>query len=344
MRGQRVASSVALVILSLGVSAVPGHVATGAEPFTSVKFADVPMPGMPWGMVIHRGRVLTSTGGAFTEPLAKWYVFSFDKETGRDDPSRAVEISPPRPVSFMGLAGMAFDGKGRLYIADMNGRVLRAHLGTKKWEVYATIPLWSTGEALTDMPFDVAFDRSGNLYVADGSPPIIWRVPPGPAGRQAEVWLQDLRFNGLPLTTGIRSLALSPDKKTLYFGQCQYREPDGLLQSRIFRVPIDSPSSESVEVFHAYPSGPACPNGLAFGESGKLYASLTNADAIQVLKPNGEEERRFEVDPAPDTDAAPTGIALDDEGTLYIASMDTDMLFRASVGDPGHRLVRPRFP
>jgi hypothetical protein len=333
------AAMVALFVASIGLQAIaPGSV---GEPrsFISRKFASVPEPGQPWGMVLDRGRALTSTGGAYEAPLDDWHIFAFDERTARLSRRHSVVIPRLRPVSLMGLASMAFDARRRLYVADMNGRVLRVDLQTKRVEVYATIPVFSTADFVASMPFDIAFDRSGNLYVADGGSPIVYRVRPGPAGRQAEPWLQDIRFQGQPMWGGLHSIALAPNGGELFFGMCQYKNPDGPIRSIIFRVPVTNPSSATVREFHRYPgpSSPACPNGLAFGRSGKLYVALTTADAIQILKPNGKEERRFGVD-------APNGIALDGKGNLFIASMDTDTLFKAFVRDVGHRLVTPKVP
>ena len=73
----------------------------------------------------------------------------------------------------MGLFGLALDGnKGKrhkLYVADMNGRILRLGLGAHPAapEVFSQVPA-STGLAgdwMLSMWNDLVFDKTGNLYV-----------------------------------------------------------------------------------------------------------------------------------------------------------------------------------
>jgi len=61
----------------------------------------------------------------------------------------------------MGLAAIALDAQGLLYVADMNGRILRLDPATGNQSDYATFPTNSM-TSFTAMPDDIAFDWQGN--------------------------------------------------------------------------------------------------------------------------------------------------------------------------------------
>src|SRR5207244_11732609 len=104
-----------------------------------------------------------------------------------------IELAPPASVQTSGLLGMALDSQGRIYAADMNGRIVRVDPRKGAQDVYATIPT-STDTSFTDMPGFPVFGRDGNLYVGDWSAPVIWRVRPG--GGQAAPWFAGPRLAG----------------------------------------------------------------------------------------------------------------------------------------------------
>src|SRR5207302_4600013 len=80
-------------------------------------------------------------------------IWAYNLDTGEPAglPSNPIEVARAASVQTMGLLGMALDAQGRLYAADMNGRVVRVDPRTAAQEVYATIPT-STDTSFTDMP------------------------------------------------------------------------------------------------------------------------------------------------------------------------------------------------
>ena len=113
--------------------------------------------------------------------------------------------------SDMGLFGLALDGNSgrnhKLYVADMNGRILRldtaAHPAAP--EVFSQVPISSglAGDWMKSMWNDLVFDKAGNLYVPDDKPRI-WRV--GPDGT-ASIWFTDPRLTGSSASPVDRSAA-----------------------------------------------------------------------------------------------------------------------------------------
>ena len=84
------------------------------------------------------------------------------------------------------------------------------------------------------------------------------------------------------------------------------------------RTPTASADDRGVPVTRS------CPAGLAFGASGRLYASLFLANQVVVLDPDGTEERRF---PSKEANARqeipydqPGLLALDGDGWLLVGN------------------------
>src|SRR2546428_3814940 len=235
----------------------------------------------------------------------------------------------------MVLLGMALDAQGRIYAADMNGRIVRVDPRTGAQQVYATIPT-STNTSFTDMPGFPVFGRDGNLYVGDWSAPVIWRVPPG--GGQAQPWFADPRLAGT-YGANVAGIALDPSGEDLYIAA---GTQEG--QIAIYRLPLAHPDAVHLEEFHRYtdfvvaPCDPdpnlelvACAimpafggGGIAFGSSGKLYVALFAKQQLSILDSDGAEELRF---PSPEENAAreipingPFGLAFDGRGSLLVAN------------------------
>jgi outer membrane protein assembly factor BamB len=100
-------------------------------------FATVPAPGHPFGVAVDRSRVYisTSAGDFFADPATGGHlnsdgerVFAYDHNGNLVTTTSIATM----PNSNMGLFGLALDGNPtpdhQLYIADMNGRILRLSL------------------------------------------------------------------------------------------------------------------------------------------------------------------------------------------------------------------------
>jgi hypothetical protein len=356
----RIRSMLAAAVISAGASPA---IASAASPQVSVgpiqTLAHVPYPGNPGAVAIDGNTMWVDSSSANSDRPFDGFsaVFAYDLKTGQLLPRRPNPIVVPKlPVAIMGLAGIALDTRGRMYVADMNGQVLRIDPKTNATTTYATVPT-STFTSLTSMPtFDV-FGPDGSLYVGDASAPVIWRVPAG--GGQAKPWFVDPRLEGISYGANVDGLAIDPSGRELYFATGP--EPN----IRIYRLPLAEPDAAHLQLFHTYhlspvlctdkvahvsdPNGPfalsgcvlgnsAGAGGIVFGKSGRLYVSLLAVSQLSILSPGGDELVRFP-DPQQNMQLdnpvdAPFNLALDDTGRLLIAQLGDP-----TVGyGPGHVL------
>src|ERR1700716_4625589 len=168
-------------------------------------FATVPAPGHPFGVAVDKNRVYVSTsaGDFFASPTTGGHlnsagerVFAYDK-AGHLVKTTSIATMPN---SDMGLFGLALDGNPtpthKLYVADMNGRILRLGLNGEDAapELFAQTPPPFSGLGWhASMWNDLVFDKTGNLFMTDDKPRL-WKVTPD---GQASVWFTDPRLAGL---------------------------------------------------------------------------------------------------------------------------------------------------
>ena len=334
-----------LAVVLVGMGASPA-IASAESSQVSVgpiqTLAHVPYPGNPGAATLDGNTMWVDTSAVYDRALDGYNaVFAYDLNTGQLQSRRPNPIIvPQQPVAAMGLAGIALDSVGRLYIADMNGRgVLRLDPRTNAISLYGSVPT-STSTSLTAMPTFEVFGPDGSLYVSDASAPVIWRVPPG--GGQAKVWFADPRLAGWT-TTAVDGIAIDPSGRNLYLATGQ------AANIRIYRLPLAHPDAAHLQLFHTYhlapvlctenvanvtgPNGPAAllgclglniagAGGIVFGKSGRLYVSLIPVAQLSILSPGGDELLRF---PDPEQNMqldnpvnAPFNLSLDGSGRLLI--------------------------
>jgi len=200
-------------------------------------FASVPYPGHPGGIVVDGHTVYVDTFNPVDRASDDYdAIFTYNLATGALRSDRPNPIKVPRMMSpaIMGLAAMALDAEGRLYVADMNGRIVRVDPKTGAQSDYATFPT-NTMTSVSNMPAGIAFDDEGDLYVTDASAPIIWRVPPG--GGEAKAWFADPALAGVWGVTGLNAAAIDPSGTYLYFSM-QYSSA-----TAVYRLPLNQPES-----------------------------------------------------------------------------------------------------
>jgi sugar lactone lactonase YvrE len=321
---------------------------------TTTVFASVPAPGHPFGVAVDKNRVYisTSAGDFFADPATGGHlnsdgerVFAYDL---KGNLVRTTSIAT-MPNSNMGLFGLALDGNPnpdhQLYVADMNGRILRLSLDQKNAApvLFAQAPL--PGGWMVTMWNDLVFDRAGNLFMTDDKPRL-WRVTPD---GQASIWFQDPRLAGLfGFAGGPLGGRIDPSGKYLYFSITISATFPG--EAVIYRLPlVEHPSASDLQVVHRFPvvPGQALPQatGLAFAESGNLYVSLIGTNQIAVLDPSGNEMRRIS---SPLFDS-PWGLAFIGRSLLVtnadiqpVESPDRWKVLKVFVGESGLPLNRPR--
>jgi DNA-binding beta-propeller fold protein YncE len=304
-------------------------------------FATVPYPGNPGGLLVSGQTLYVDTSGAdFDREFdGKDDIFAYDLPTGQllAEGANPIVVTRQSPVATMGLAGIAQDAEGRLYVADMNGRIVRVDPRTGAQSVYATFPT-GTYTSFTDMPVFLAFTGDGSLYVGEAAgPPVVWRVPPG--GGEAQPWFVDPRLSGT-YAASVLGVAVDPSRRELYFAAGN--QDPGIV---IYRLPFAHPDAAHLQVFHRYSdvvitpcqpepnfNPPNCAiaqllgaGGIAFGKSGKLYVALFAKNQVSILAPDGTEEARF---PSPEENAqravpldGPLGLAFDGRGSLLVANV-----------------------
>jgi sugar lactone lactonase YvrE len=331
-----------------------GQQAAGAAPpaiGTTTVFADVPEPGHPFGVLPTDDGVYVATSKA--SPLRPYsgeeMVFKYGVHGGHEP----IASSPVMAMPTMGLHDIAEDGDGRIYVVDMNSRVLRftshgAELSAP--EVYAQVPEpYASLGWEGSMWQNIAFDAAGNLYITDASLGAIWRVRPNGT---PTIWFQDPELLSMQLA-GVNGIAVSPDRTYLYFLLASSPLPDRVIKAFIYRLPLTtaSPRSNDLHLFHTFELDPAAhpspfpvASDLAFAQSGNLYVALTGSNQIAEVDPHGHEVRRI-------SNAAfdlPIGVRFQGTSLLvansnYLPPEDqTWAVLQVYVGEPGLPLIKPR--
>lgn len=319
-------------------------------------FATIPAPGHPFGVAVdkHRIYISTSAGDFFTNPATGGHLNSAgERVLAYDKAGKLVEttVIATMPNADMGLFGLALDGNPTpthtLYVADMNGRILRLALSQDGAapQLFASPPVQFAGGWHVTMWNDLVFDRQGNLFMTDDKPRI-WKVTPD--GR-ASVWFTDPRLLGLfGFAGGPLGGRIDPSGKYFYFSITISATFPG--ESVIYRLPlVDHPSASDLQLVHRFPivAGQAPPQatGIAFAESGDLYVALIGTNQIAVLDPAGNESRRIS---SPLFDS-PWGLAFTGDSLLVtnadIQPVETPSkwnVLKVFVGEDGLPLNRPR--
>jgi sugar lactone lactonase YvrE len=283
-------------------------------------FAELPVtPGQPGGIWVDGDTVYVDTFGFVVRPTdGADNVYAYNLDTGAllDGQPNPALIPRRFQVCIMGMAGMAQDAAGRLYLVDMNSRIVRLDPKTGATEDYATFPTSAGGAngSTPNMPLDMVFAPDGAAYVSDiGGLPIIWRVPPG--GGQAEIWFTDSHLAGV-YSQGGGGLKLDPAGEILYAGIVTSDQNSA--RGTVYKLSLKNPSD--IALFHQYgnnvenPPLGAGPLGMAVGKSGKLYIAMPGTNQVSILNPDGSEERRI------DFPASTQFVALTRKGTLLVTA------------------------
>ncbi|HTE85452.1 MAG TPA: SMP-30/gluconolactonase/LRE family protein [Dehalococcoidia bacterium] len=317
-------------------------------------FATVPTPGHPFGVAVDKSRVYisTSAGDFFADPATGGHLNSDGERVfAYNNNGKLVTTTSiaTMPNSNMGLFGLALDGNPtpdhQLYIADMNGRILRLSLDHDNAApvLFAQAPL--AGGWMVTMWNDLVFDRAGNLFMTDDKPRI-WRVTPD---GQPSIWFQDPRLTGFfGFAGGPLGGRIDPTGKFLYFTITISATFPG--EAVVYRLPlVDHPSAADLQLVHRFPvvPGQQLPQatGLAFASSGNVYVALIGTNQIAVLDPAGNEIRRIS---SPLFDS-PWGLAFMGQSLLVtsadiqpVESPDRWKVLKVFVGETGLPLNRPR--
>src|SRR5438128_7079294 len=248
--------------IALGPGTTAAHVSAAAAPTigATTVFATVPAPGHPFGVAVDKDRVYisTSAGDFFTDPPNGGHlnsdgerVFAYDK----GGHLLQTTVIATRANADMGLFGLALDGNPKpnhqLYVADMNGRILRLSLDQKNPtpELFAQAPADLAGGWMVTMWNDLVFDPAGNLFMTDDKPRL-WKVTPD---GHASIWFQDSRLTGLfGFAGGPLGGRIDPSGKFFYFTITASATFPG--EAVVYRLPlVDHPSAPDLQLVHRFP-------------------------------------------------------------------------------------------
>lgn len=336
----------------------------------SVVRAEIPeKPGFPEGIAGSGNKMYVSSPAQFGHAGdAKIFVFDTNKGT----PLREYAIPAGNPLPTHGLVGLALDGSGHLYVADVQRGVVQLDLSSGKSTTYAVIPdlppcvgelLDSCSPTITDrppFPNDIVFDGAGNAYVSDSAQATIFKVPPPspaePEPQEAKVWFQDARLDREGF--GPNGIRFTPDRSQLCIA---VTGPPGA----IYCVNSADPK-ELGEPQHDYDDDPRVgrnppqgPDNMAFGKSGNLYVALAFSNKVDVLEPGQDKGGEPYSGPAsgPRGDVpwdAPAGVAFDNaSGSLLVVNHalnsgvlfpDLFVVFDVFLKEAGDPLEKPSLP
>jgi len=285
-------------------------------------------------------------------------VFTFSTLAG-------ISSSTQSPGSADGLGanarfsfpdGVAVDPTGNLYVADAYNNTIRklTPAGTN-WQVttFAGEANWSDSadgngtNAHFSYPSRMAFDRAGNLYVADMVNALIRKITPAgdvtTIAGQARVYGAD---NGVGTNALFRYPAgLAVDQATnLYVADtdnCLIRKitPAGVVTTiagkMLFPGAADGVGTNATFNY---------PHGIAVDNATNLYVADTQNNTIRKLVFNGSDWVVSTLAGSPGSaggvngtgaDARfdwPEGIAVDTNGTLYVADLDNHLIRTITMG------------
>ena len=270
-------------------------------------FARVGNPGQPEPVAIGPdGRVYVGTNqqqrGDSGVPSK---VFAF---TAGGRLAREYELEGQKLDEDHGIQGLAFDGRGLLYVLDRSATprvvVLDPRTGAQREYVpFRDVPGCSGGQTsdcsatAADRPAAPnfgAFAPDGSLYVTDIEQALIWRVPPG--GRRAEVWFTDQRLESPFGPNGIQVMA---GGRTLMFAVTGTNPSAGGApgSGALYKLPI-GPGGSPGDLQEHWRSRPLDgPDGFALARSGTAYLALAGSSQFVVISPDGDERARIPASP-----------------------------------------------
>jgi sugar lactone lactonase YvrE len=302
-------------------------------------------PGSPEGIAVKGNKAYVSGPARFgTAGQPPSIVVVYNTRTG--EKLETIEIQGEDLSQEHANSCVAFDGAGRLYVVNTQLGIVRIDLGSGEQTVYAP-PVPQLNAPVPALPNDLAFDPAGNLYLTDSLQATIWRIPPG--GGAPQVWFQDA---ALATPFGANGIRINPDRTKIYFvvtaeGVGEY----GFTGGKIYTLPlVDAPTAADLKVFHQY-NGEG-PDGIAFGNSGKLYVMLASPghSGVSVLNPSGVEVARignplgpnFLISPF----NSPANAAFDKHGSLLVTNHTfifpgNESVLSVFVNDTESPLVKP---
>ena len=331
--------------------AAPGGPTQPSGPLTpeeqlgdSALFAAVPAPGAPTAISV------TTAGDV-------WVGTDNGADRGSDGPPKVFHLDSAgalqreyQPSGIVGgITALVATGEGPVYLLTRSPTgVMVLHPDTGLTEPYASIPdlrpcvppviTTDCDGSIADqppVPAAMAFDDVGNLYIADPGQGAIWRVPPG--GGNPEQWLVRTDWANPLRPAGPTGLAFDGAGNLVVVVQGTLTDDAGIIY--LIDITGDGQPTEPVELARTDPG--ALPAGIALGQSGQMYLSLSTAGQVLVLGVDGREVARTPTQTTIDT---PAGIAFHGTDLLVTAQTPDDptggQVVRLPVGEEGGSVRR----
>lgn len=322
-------------------------------------FAEVPFPGHPLGIAVDGRTVYVGTHHDISgQPGVPSHVYAYTVH-GEITADWTIE---GQAASGQGIAGMALDHDGRLFIVDQApARIIVLDPKTGGQELYAEIPdvplcgggapdggCSAAGTDRPAQPINLCFGASGDLFVGDLTQAAIWRVPPG--GGSAEVWYTHPDLDSLFGPNTVRFL----NSRTLLFADSAYGLLDGAdlptAKGRLYTLEIGPDGKPGRrKLFWEGTAAGETPDGFAIGQSGNVYIAAAVANLLLILGPDGREISRIPTSQKQDVAFdLPGGVAFLDSQLLVTnqaflgGPQSHQVVFTINVHERGKRLYRPR--
>lgn len=195
-------------------------------------------------------------------------IYKLDKENKID-----VFLEPSNHCN-----GLMFNGAGKLYACEMDGRLISIDIATKKVEALAA----EFNDKRFNAPNDLVIDSTGGVYFTDPH----FRAPMPLPQEKTAVYYRDAVGKVTRLMDDLKApngVILSPDEKTLYVIPS--------LQKEMMAYPVTAPGKVGKgKVFCTLQQNPNEDNrggdGLTVDVKGNLY--ITSPTGIQVFDPQGK--------------------------------------------------------
>jgi uncharacterized protein (TIGR03437 family) len=288
-------------------------------------------------------RIRKVSGGTITT-VAGDGAYRFSGDGG---PATSASLNLPR----LGLpsCGLALDGVGDLYIADIDNFRIRKVSGGTITTVAGVGNFGFPGgggvasSTSFSLPVGVAADAAGNLYIADAVNERIWKVSGGTISAVAGNGISGFSGDGGPATSAslFQPYGVAVDSLgNLYIADEINNRIRKVSGGMITTVAGNGSYGFSGDGGPATSASLRAPTGVAVDAAGNLYIADIENNRIRKVSGGkittvaGDGNIGFSGDGGPATSASltPIGVAVDAAGNLYIADIANNRIRKVSGG------------